>query len=118
MVIKLLLTGCLMLTGCATKTMVTAACPEPPVTARPRLSVLELKLGDSPDSVLRSHRTDIKALQGYAIELETLLDAYRKEPTVEVESTSNPTHNLNPTHTHTLNQDKSKRPPEHKRRQR
>lgn len=73
--------ACVVLAGCATTVdrMVTAPCPEPPKTERPQLEVLKLNKGDKPAAVMEAHRTDIKALQGYAVYLEYLLNAYRKE---------------------------------------
>lgn len=77
--------ACILLTACGTiqtKTMVTAECPEPPKTERPELEVLKLKFGDDAATVMQAHRADIKACQGYAVELETLLNAYRKDKQV------------------------------------
>lgn len=70
----------LMITGCATTTptIITAECPSPPQIERPKMQVLELNETSTPGDVIMSHRVDIKALQGYAEQLEELLEAYRK----------------------------------------
>lgn len=78
-VILLLLT----LTGCETfgKTKVEyiTVCPEPPFIERPELEVLNLKEGDTPDTVIQAHRITIKKLQKWGLEEETILDGYRKK---------------------------------------
>lgn len=78
-VILLLLT----LTGCETfgKTKVEyiTVCPEPPFIERPELEVLNLKEGDTPDTVIQAHRITIKKLQKWGLEEEAILDGYRKK---------------------------------------
>lgn len=72
----------LTLTGCETfgKTKVEyiTVCPEPPFIERPELDVLHLREGDTPDTVIQSHRVTIKKLQKWGLEQEVILDGYRK----------------------------------------
>ena len=66
-----------LLSGCTTTSYITV-CPEPPLVTRPDLEVQYLKEGDGPDRVIEAHRTTIKQLQGYSVELETILQGYKK----------------------------------------
>ncbi|MFZ5658763.1 MAG: hypothetical protein ACOY5C_02775 [Pseudomonadota bacterium] len=54
-------------------------CPPPPVLARPALPIADLQPDSPPAAVLRAYTASIKALAGYATELETLLNGYRQE---------------------------------------
>ena len=67
----------LLLTGCATTQYVAAPTIEPPVIARPELDVDYLKPGDDAGTVIQAHRLTIIRLQGYAKQLEAIIDAYR-----------------------------------------
>ena len=73
---------CLLLGGCCTTQVkyVTQKMPEPPQVTRPELDVDNLKEGDGPDRVIQAHRVSIKKLQGYSIELETIINGYRSTP--------------------------------------
>lgn len=55
-----------------------ATCPEPAPTARPHLPIADLTIDDLPDAVMRAYEATVETLIGYAIELETLLNGYRK----------------------------------------
>lgn len=72
---------CLLLSGCAAlkpqTVYITAPVTPPPVIERPVLEITKLKDGDEPALVVQAHRITIKQLQGYATQLEKLLDAYR-----------------------------------------
>lgn len=68
----------LLLSACATTQHVPVPAPEPPQVARPVLETQFLKPGDSPDKVIQAHRLAIKQLQQWGLELEALLDGYRK----------------------------------------
>ena len=73
----------LSLTGCSlfqTKTEYITVCPEPPFIERPELDVLQLKAGDTPDTVIQAHRVTIKKLQKWGLEQEVILEGYKKEP--------------------------------------
>lgn len=66
-----------LLTGCATVEYVPVPPAEPPIVVRPSLDTDYLKQGDDAGTVLKAHRVTIIKLQGYAKELETILDGYR-----------------------------------------
>ncbi|HEX7121859.1 MAG TPA: hypothetical protein VF178_05755, partial [Gemmatimonadaceae bacterium] len=53
-------------------------CPPPPATARPALPIADLKPGDPPDRVVKAYAATVRVLQGYAAELEQLLEGYRE----------------------------------------
>lgn len=77
--VKVLLLA-LLLTGCATKPQtvyITAPVTPPPVIERPVLEITKLKDSDEANVVIQAHRITIKQLQGYAVQLEKLLEAYR-----------------------------------------
>lgn len=85
--VKLLLALSLLLTGCASAVKplppeiryVKVEPPAPPVVNRPELPVLSLKPGDTPDVVIQAHRESIKLLQQWGLQLEAILDGYRKK---------------------------------------
>ena len=79
---KLILISILLLSGCATKTIYVEVPPkEPPLITRPQLDTDYLKQGSTPGDVIQAHRLTIKKLQQWGMELETALDAYRKDTT-------------------------------------
>ncbi len=59
---------------------VAVPCPPPPKVQRPRLPIVDLKPGDSPDLIQKALLASIQLLQGYAQQLETILDGYNPEP--------------------------------------
>ena len=64
--------------GCATKVEYVKVPPqEPPVITRPALDTDYLKATDDAGTVIQAHRLTIKKLQGWGLELEAALDAYR-----------------------------------------
>ena len=67
------------LMGCTTvKTEYVKVPPqEPPVITRPALDTDYLKATDDAGTVIQAHRLTIKKLQGWGLELEAALDAYR-----------------------------------------
>ena len=68
----------LFLTGCAaTSTANIAYCPPATFIERPTLDVTRLKDGDGPDIVIGAHRSSIRQLQKYSIELVTILKGYQ-----------------------------------------
>ena len=78
-----------MLAGCAsapivsTRTVevqvpVAVECPAPPHLARPSLPIKGLSAQSDPADVARAYVTSIESLQGYSLELETVLDGYRR----------------------------------------
>ena len=77
--VRFILLTCLLLGGCCTNQVkyVTQKMPEPPQVTRPELDVDNLKEGDGPDVVIQAHRVSIRKLQGYSMQLETILDGYR-----------------------------------------
>lgn len=56
---------------------VAVECPAPPTLARPSLPIKGLTPQSDPADVVRAYVTSVEALQGYSIELETVLDGYR-----------------------------------------
>lgn len=58
-------------------------CPIPKEVLRPALPIDNLKTGDEadPGKVAIAYAATVKALLGYAKELEQILDGYRKVPT-------------------------------------
>lgn len=71
---------CSLLAGCCSAPQVkyvTEKMPEPPALTRPELDVDNLKPGDTPDVVIQAHRVSIKKLQGYSMQLETIINGYR-----------------------------------------
>lgn len=74
----------LILTGCATTALPPTAVlpvavppPPPPVIARPALPIAEITAASAPDAVMRAYVASVAVLQGYARQLEKLLDGYR-----------------------------------------
>ena len=72
----------LSLSGCATKPeirteYVTVPVAPPPEIKRPVLAIDDLKTGDGPDVVIRAYSITIKTLEGYALQLESALNAYK-----------------------------------------
>lgn len=76
--VKIILVA-LLLSGCSTKYIIITE--EPPIVTRPELPVLSLKEGDEPDVVVRAYRETILRLQSWGLELETILDGYRRKST-------------------------------------
>lgn len=81
----------LVLTGCTGNTrsepievkVPVSDCPTPKEVLRPALPIDNLKAGDEadPGKVAVAYAATVKALLGYARELEQILDGYRKVPT-------------------------------------
>jgi hypothetical protein len=76
----------LSLGGCATKPEVkteyiTVPVAPPPEIKRPALAIEDLKTGDGPDVVIRAYSITIKTLEGYAMQLESALNAYKPKDT-------------------------------------
>lgn len=74
----------LALSGCATQTRtvrveipVAAECPAPPGIARPYLPSADLAT-ENPGDVIRACVGTVEALQGYAMELEAIVNGYRR----------------------------------------
>ena len=67
--------------GCAAPQVkteyITVPVAPPPVIKRPDLAIDQLKTGDGPDVVIRAYSITIKTLEGYAMELESALGAYK-----------------------------------------
>lgn len=61
------------------KVPVATPIPEPKEVARPQLMIFELRSADeaNPGKVIQYYQASIKQLQGYAVELETIIDGYR-----------------------------------------
>lgn len=57
---------------------VAVPCPAPPVIARPRLTVHDLRPDSSPAEVIRAYAESLEAIAGYAESLEEVLDGYRQ----------------------------------------
>jgi hypothetical protein len=56
---------------------ITVPVAPPPEIKRPTLAIEDLKTGDGPDVVIRAYSITIKTLEGYALQLESALNAYR-----------------------------------------
>ena len=56
---------------------VATPCPVPPVIDRPQLSLSTLNNTSTPEDIIKSYAASIKALQGYALQLESILNTYR-----------------------------------------
>lgn len=61
--------------------------PQPPVVQRPALAIYQLSSADSknPAKVAKAYKATIKSLQGYASQLEIILNGYRNaniQPTI------------------------------------
>ncbi|RQW89943.1 MAG: hypothetical protein EHM79_02230 [Geobacter sp.] len=79
----LLFTGyCSLILACAapTETLVPTAipCPQPPPLIRPHLALQDLPPVVAPSEVLRAYVITVEQLQGYACELETIINGYRR----------------------------------------
>lgn len=90
---SLIIIAAMVLAGCGTckpqivertttvevKVPVTTPIPEPKVVTRPQLMIFQLTSTDEadPGKVIKYYSASIKQLQGYAVELETILDGYR-----------------------------------------
>ena len=74
----------LSLGGCAQPQIkteyITVPIAPPPEIKRPALAIEDLKTGDGPDVVIRAYSITIKALEGYALQLEAVLSAYKPKP--------------------------------------
>lgn len=82
---KYLLIALLMLPGCSTMGVpvqvdvpVIASNPPPPKIERPALPIEQLHAGSDPGLVMRSYVATVIILQGYATQLEEMLDGYRQ----------------------------------------
>jgi hypothetical protein len=68
--------------GCATTPTalipVATPCPQPPQLVRPHLAIQELQPVAAPSEVFRAYVITIEQLKGYAVELETIINGYRK----------------------------------------
>lgn len=64
--------------------------PQPPATARRALPIADLKPGDPPGTVMKAYAATVRVLQGYAAELEQLLERYRAAPTRHCPSSEAP----------------------------
>jgi hypothetical protein len=58
---------------------VAVPCPAPAPTVRPHLAVADLPTDADPATIMRAYAASLMALQGYARELEALLDTYRTQ---------------------------------------
>lgn len=58
-------------------------CPEPPDVKRPALPILNMtpEQEKQPGEVAKSYKATVKALQGYAVELEKVMRQYRESNT-------------------------------------
>lgn len=82
---KIITLFCLLifLAGCASsppaevRIPVPVQAPQPPEVSRPHLPIADLKKGDPPPLVERAYAASVKALQGYAGQLEQIIDGYR-----------------------------------------
>lgn len=90
---SLIIIAAMVLAGCSTckpqivervvtvevKVPVATPIPEPKAVSRPQLMIFELTSADEeePGKVIKYYRASIKQLQGYVVELETILDGYR-----------------------------------------
>jgi len=75
--------GSILLVGCAGKTQIVKVpvpvpCPAPPAIERPMLPASALTPDSPPDEFVRAVVLSIQMLLGYAEELETALEAYRR----------------------------------------
>ena len=73
---------CSLLLSCAApvETLVPVAtpCPQPPELIRPHLALQDLQPVAAPSEVLRAYVITVQQLQGYACELETIINGYRQ----------------------------------------
>lgn len=83
---KYLLLALLMLSGCSTMGVpvqvdvpVMAPPPALPKIERPVLPIDQLVPGSDPGRVMRSYAATVMILQGYARQLEVILDGYRND---------------------------------------
>ena len=89
----LILLGALALAGCQcqpqivervrtveVRVPVPTPIPEPKETVRPELMIYQLVEADAdkPGKVVQYYKASVKQLQGYVVELETIIDGYRK----------------------------------------
>ena len=83
--IALFLALWLSLGGCAPAPVkteyITVPVAPPPEIKRPALAIEDLKTGDGPDVVIRAYSITIKTLEGYAMQLESALNAYKPKDT-------------------------------------
>lgn len=101
----LVLSAALLLVGCCTpvppiertttvevKVPVIVPIPEPKAVIRPQLMIYQLVPADvnEPGKVISYYQASIKQLQGYAIELETILDGYRNNGAILKQTTQLP----------------------------
>lgn len=71
---------CVLNVACATKTeYVPVMPPEPPRVERPEIESVNVQADDSYGTIIQAFRIDIKRLQKWGLELEALLDGYRKK---------------------------------------
>lgn len=57
---------------------VAVPCQTPPVTARPRLAIRDIRPESPPDEVAKAYATTLEQLGGYAAELEQIIKGYSK----------------------------------------
>lgn len=80
LILMLILAGCATTPHAVTATLpVAVPCPPPPVITRPALPLAQLTATSTPDAVMRAYVASVTLLQGYARQLERLLDGYRSE---------------------------------------
>lgn len=53
-------------------------CPKPPDVNRPYLPLYSISDQDTPGDIVLKYEASIKALQMYAVDLETVIDFYKK----------------------------------------
>jgi len=53
-------------------------CPQPPALIRPHLALQDLQPVAAPSEVLRAYVITVEQLTGYACELETIINGYRR----------------------------------------
>lgn len=80
----LIAVSCTLLSACAApvETLIPVAtpCPQPPPLIRPHLALQDLPPVAAPSEVLRAYVITVEQLQGYACELETIINGYRRNP--------------------------------------
>lgn len=85
--------GLLLVSGCATTQtggrtelitvphVVQVECPTPREVTRPSLAIDQLSVDDAKDAgkIVQAYKATVLQLQGYALELETIIDGYRSQ---------------------------------------
>lgn len=77
-----IVTAMFLIAGCtaATETVIPVAipCPQPPVLTRPCLAIQDLHGAEQPGEVIKAYVLTVEQLRGYAVELETIINGYRR----------------------------------------